>query len=80
MKNKLEFIVTNDPENDFELMQEVWLNDQEIADLRLIDDEWQVTFFPCKDSFFEIPLDTFEKIYKAFDDFVSSQAKGKEKV
>lgn len=72
MQNRqLEFVVVNDPENDFEIMQEVWLDNQQIADLRLVEGEWKVTFF-SKDGMSETPWILFEEIHQAFQKFILS--------
>lgn len=70
MQNEqLEFIIANDPENDFELIEEVWLNNQQIADLRLVEGEWRVTFFSNSGSP-EISWSFFEEIYQTFQKFI----------
>lgn len=46
-ENKLEFVVINDPELDFELVQEAWMNEKYlVAVAHKIDGEWRVTFIP----------------------------------
>ena len=72
MKNEqLEFVIANDPENNFELMQEVWLDNQQIADLRLVEGAWKVTFF-ANDRLPEMPWSLFEEIYQTFQKFMLS--------
>ena len=65
----LRFVIADDPELDH-LTQEVWLGDQEVADLRLVDGEWRVTFFPIG-QFSELSWDHLKAIFETFAKFKS---------
>src|SRR5437763_13257653 len=65
----LRFVVADDPELDH-LTQEAWLGNQEIADLRLIDGEWRVTFFPTG-QLGDLSWDNLKAIFETFSKFKS---------
>jgi len=65
----LRFIIADDPELDH-LTQEAWLGDQEVADLRLVDGEWRVTFFR-NSQLGELSWDNMKTIFEAFSKFKS---------
>ena len=72
--NQLQFVVTNDPELDYELVQEVWLYEQLLADLRYVDSEWVVTFF-VQNRTPHLSLENFTEIQRTFQQFVQAQSK-----
>ncbi len=63
-----EFIVTNDPEHDFDLVLEAWCNQEMLARLQKIDGEWKTTFYSQK-KFCELSWDQLLRIYETFDLF-----------
>jgi hypothetical protein len=65
----LRFVIADDSELDH-LTQEAWLGNQEIADLRLIDGEWRVTFFPSS-QLGELSWDNLKTIFETFSKFKS---------
>jgi len=69
-ETRLEFVVTNDPELDFDLVQEVWLADRLIAVLRQVAGDWQVTFIPDGD-FCQLSWQDLMDIKQAFSIFIS---------
>ncbi|MBC6424072.1 MAG: hypothetical protein GDA43_18055 [Hormoscilla sp. SP5CHS1] len=69
-ETRLEFVVTNDPELDFDLVQEVWLADRLIAVLRQVAGDWQVTFIPDGD-FCQLSWQDLMEIRQAFSIFIS---------
>ncbi|MGK7900459.1 MAG: hypothetical protein AB4352_03415 [Hormoscilla sp.] len=69
-ETRLEFVVTNDPELDFDLVREVWLADRVIAVLRQVEGDWQVTFIPDGD-FCQIYWQYLMEIRQAFSIFIS---------
>ncbi|MCI0440201.1 MAG: hypothetical protein L0177_13885 [Chloroflexi bacterium] len=68
----MQFVVANDPELDFDLLQEAWQDDHLLADLRYVDGEWQVTFF-SDDRRFEVPWAQLAEIHKRFGRFIKEQ-------
>ncbi|GEM_PF-6097677 len=66
----LEFVVTNDPELDYALSQEVWLDNQLLMDLRYINREWVVTFFTVNS---KLSLEYLTEIQHQFNYFVQEQ-------
>ena len=72
-ENKLEFVVINDPELDFELVQEAWMNEKYlVAVAHKIDGEWRVTFIPYGE-FCQLFWQALVAIYQSFSKFVSEQ-------
>lgn len=69
-ESTLKFVVTNDPELNFDLVQEAWINDRLTADVRYVNGNWQVTFFQ-NNQFCEISWTAFEEIHKAFSKFIN---------
>jgi hypothetical protein len=69
LHNSLKFVIADDPELDH-LTQEAWLGKQEVADLRLVDGEWRVTFFPNGQSC-ELSWDDMKAILETFSKFKS---------
>jgi len=63
-------VVTNDPELDFDLVQEVWFADRLIAVLRQVAGDWQVTFIPDGD-FCQLSWQEMMEIRQAFSIFIS---------
>lgn len=72
--NQLQFIVTNDPDLDYDLIQEVWLDETLLADLRYVEDEWVVTFF-VQNGTPHLSLENFTEIERTFQQFVQAQSK-----
>lgn len=70
---QLQFIVTNDPEFDYELIQEVWLNEQLLADLRYVEGKWIVTFFVQHTSH-QLSLADLTEIQHNFHHFVQERS------
>jgi broad specificity phosphatase PhoE len=70
-QNELQFMVVNDPEHDFDLMQEAQLGDWTVADVRKVGGRWLITFFPpWQEGRCEIPWETFLKISQRFTGFI----------
>jgi hypothetical protein len=65
----LSFVVADDPELDH-LTQEAWLDDQEVAELRLENGEWRVTFFPTGRPD-DLCWDDLKTIFETFSKFKS---------
>ena len=72
-KQHLEFVVTNDPDLDFDLMREAWLNNEVVADVRNVDNIWKISFFPTNERYCELTWDVLEKIRSAFSEFIKEQ-------
>ena len=72
-QEQLRFVVASDRSLDFELIEEAWIGDREVADVRQVDGEWQVTFFP-NGKFCELSWEVFAKIYQEFSKFVTEQS------
>jgi hypothetical protein len=71
-QNELRFVVVNDPEHDFDLMQEAQLGDWTVADVRKVDGRWFITFFPLSQTGeCEIPWEMFLKISQRFAQFIN---------
>jgi hypothetical protein len=68
----LRFVVADDPELDH-LTQEAWLGDQEVADLRLVNGEWRVTFF-SSGQLSELSWNNLKTIFETFSKFKSEQS------
>ncbi len=67
------FVVVNDPEHDFDLMQEASIDDWTAADMRKVNGKWFVTFFPKeapKGVWCELTWETFLRISQKFTEFV----------
>ena len=69
----LRFVVTDDFDLKFTLIQEAWIGEREVADLRRVDGEWRITFFP-EGQFCELSWQTLTEIYQTFSKFVSEQS------
>ncbi len=72
--SQLRFIVTNAPELDFDLIQEAWIDEQEIADVRQIHGKWEITFFH-HNSCCTLSWKNFTEIYYTFATFIADQDK-----
>lgn len=72
--NQLQFVVVNDPELDYELIQEVWFEEQLLADLRYVEGEWVVTFF-VQNKAHRLSLKNFAEIQHNFQQFVQAQSR-----
>ncbi len=68
-QEQLRFVVTNDPSLDFDLIQEAWIGNQQVADVRQVNGAWKVTFFP-QGQFCELSWKAFTEIYLAFSKFI----------
>lgn len=68
-KENLQFIVVNDPENDFDLMQEVYANNELLAVVRRSNGQWKVTFF--SDTKSEISWKDFTTIHTVLSLFIA---------
>jgi hypothetical protein len=42
----LRFVVTNSPDFDMDLLEEAYIGEEQVADIRRVEDDWKVTFFP----------------------------------
>jgi hypothetical protein len=69
----LHFVVANAPELDFDLVQEVWRDEQIIATLRNVDGKWTTIFFP-QDRYCELSWAHLTEIYQNFAFFIQEQA------
>ena len=68
---ELHFVVVNDPEHGFDLMQEAQLGDWTVADIRKVDERWLITFFPpAQGGQCEITWETFLEISRQFTSFI----------
>ncbi len=76
-QKQLEFVVTNDPDLDYNLVREAWVNNEMVADVRLVDNVWKVTFFSNDEKPCELSWENVEKIYSAFSEFIKEQASPK---
>lgn len=70
MKNiPTEFVVTNDPDLDYDLIQEAWIQNEQVADVRHVNNVWKVTFF-SQEGQRELSWDVLQKIYSVFFKFI----------
>jgi len=69
-QEQIRFIVTNDPEHDFDLMLEAYEGNELIADVRNVDDGWAVRLF-IENPLYEISWENFVRIQKTFSQFVA---------
>lgn len=77
MQQQIHFIVTNDPEHDFDLMLEAYKGDELIADVRDVDDNWIVRFF-VEHSLYETSWQDLAKVYEAFSKFIAEMTTSSE--
>ena len=69
-QEQLRFIVTNDPEHDFDLMLEAYRGHELLADVRLVEDDWAVRFF-MEESLYELSWEAFARMHKTFSQFIA---------
>lgn len=72
-KEDLRFVITNSPDPDMDLLEEAYIGEEQIADIRCVENSWKVTFFPndkiAETSVCELPLEILTKIHLAFSKF-----------
>lgn len=71
-QKRLNFVIANDSSLDFDLIEEAWIGEQEVADVRRVNNKWQITFFP-EGKFCELSWQDFTEIYQQFSRFVTEQ-------
>jgi hypothetical protein len=64
------FVITNDPDHNFDVIQEAWIGDHEVADVRQIDGKWQISFF-SESGVCELNWEVYMEIHRAFLKFIS---------
>lgn len=68
----LNFVVTDDFDLEYTLIQEAYIGEEEVADVRYINGNWQVTFF-ANNQQRELSWEDFSNIYRSFAEFVAEQ-------
>ena len=76
-KQQLKFVVTNDPDLDFDLIREAWLNNEVVADIRSVDNIWKISFFPTNERYCELSWDMLKEIHKGFAEFIKEREASK---
>lgn len=72
-QQKLRFVVTDDLDLEFTLIQEAWIGEREVADVRNVNGVWQVSFFPDGQQC-QLSWNDFTEIYRSFSAFVTEQS------
>jgi hypothetical protein len=72
-EESLHFVVTNGPDFDMDLLEEAYIGEEQVADIRRVENSWKVTFFPndkiSDTSVCELPWEVLVEIHAAFSKF-----------
>lgn len=71
-EQSLYFVVTDDFDLEYTLIQEAYIGEEEVADIRYINGDWQVTFF-ADNQRCVLSWEDFSNIYRSFAEFVMEQ-------
>jgi len=71
--SKLEFVIANEPDLDFDLVQEAWLDEQLIADVRFVKGNWQVIIYSDRLNP-QFMWEVFSEIHRTFSIFIQEQS------
>ncbi len=71
-EQSLYFVVTDDFDLEYTLIQEAYIGEEEVADVRYVNGDWQVTFF-ADNQRCELSWEDFSNIHRSFAEFVAEQ-------